>query len=161
MEDVVEFVGGVGVVKSGGMQPSMATVGGGDGNRHFGNVPQKLTNNTNDSNAFFKRGKGTTTSSNGKAIGRHGKQKRLKDLIYDNKLSKSDRGWLKQENNQIKRKKRNNLRVPPGKELAHQRGFEASKGYGYDKSNLQDKDLHKLQHKYDKKGKLNKDMGQE
>jgi hypothetical protein len=32
---------------------------------------------------------------------------------------------------------------------------KASKGYGYEHSNLQDKDLHKLQHKYDDFGKKN------
>jgi hypothetical protein len=91
--------------------------------------------------------------------GRQGKQMRLKALINDDKISSADRGWLKQDNNQIKRKKRKNLRVPIGKELAHKRGFESAKGYGYDKSNLQDKKLHRLQHKYDDKGRKNPDMG--
>ncbi|MFP4419998.1 MAG: polymorphic toxin type 8 domain-containing protein, partial [Desulfococcaceae bacterium] len=44
---------------------------------------------------------------------------------------------------------RKNVRVPPGKNLAHRRGFEAKKGYGYEHSDLQDIDLHKLQHKHE------------
>src|SRR5690606_27166647 len=94
-----------------------------------------------------------------KSLGRQGKQQRLKSLLQDDKLGSADRGWLKQDNNQIKRNKRKNLRVPFGKELAHKRGFEAAKGYGYDKADLQDKKLHRLQHKYDNKGRKNPDLG--
>ncbi|MFK7974464.1 MAG: polymorphic toxin type 8 domain-containing protein [Rickettsiaceae bacterium] len=79
--------------------------------------------------------------------------------MNNDKVGSADRGWLKQDNNQIKRGKRQKLRVPFGKELAHKRGFEASKGYGYDKSNLQDKKLHRLQHKYDNQGKNNPNLG--
>ncbi len=32
-----------------------------------------------------------------------------------------------------------------------------TKGYGYKYSNLQDEDLHKLQHKYDDQGRKNKE----
>ncbi len=39
--------------------------------------------------------------------------------------------------------------VPQGKNLAHCRGFEAKKGYGYEYGDLQDIELHKLQHKYE------------
>ena len=59
--------------------------------------------------------------------------------------------------NQIKSGNRKSIRNPPGKELAHQRGREAAKGYSYKFSVLQDKSLHKLQHKFDKKGTLNKE----
>jgi len=48
--------------------------------------------------------------------------------------------------NSIQRGQRSNIRVPPGKNLAHQRGFEAKKGCGYQYSDLQHIDLHKLQH---------------
>ncbi len=44
---------------------------------------------------------------------------------------------------------------PPGKDLAHERGREAAKGYDYSNSNLQDRDLHRLQHKYDDFGRAN------
>ena len=81
--------------------------------------------------------------------GRTGKQKRLRELGEDPKVSSRDRGWIKQEQNQIKRGKRKNIRVPPGKEMAHRRGKEARKGHGYEHSDLQDKDLHKLQHKHE------------
>ncbi len=49
------------------------------------------------------------------------------------------------------------MRNPPGKDLAHSRGKEAAKGYSYKHSNLQDKDLHKRQHKYDNNGRKNKE----
>jgi hypothetical protein len=89
--------------------------------------------------------------------GRKGRQKRLRELGQDDKVSSSDRGWIKQEVNSIRRGDRKNIRNPPGKELAHERGREASKGYGYEHSNLQDKKLHKLQHKYDNFGRKNKE----
>lgn len=92
--------------------------------------------------------------------GRTGKQARLKELSNDLKIGSADRGWLQQELNSIERGKRTTLRVPLGKELAHKRGFEAAKGFDYSYSNLQDKSLHKLQHKYDGMGKKNKQTGQ-
>jgi RHS repeat-associated protein len=82
-------------------------------------------------------------------LGRSGKQARLRELVNDPKVSSVDRGWIKQELNQIKRGKRKTVRVPVGKELAHRRGFEAKKGYGYEYSDLQDIDIHKIQHKYE------------
>ena len=92
-----------------------------------------------------------------KRIGRRGKQKKLRSLVNDPKVGKADKGWVKSEINQIKKKKRKSIRNPPGKDLAHERGREASKGYDYSHSNLQDRDLHKLQHKHDKNGLLNKE----
>jgi len=82
------------------------------------------------------------------ANGRAGKQTRLRAIKDDMKASSSDHGWIKQEINQIKRGTRKNIRVPPGKNMAHKRGFEAKKGYDYKHSVLQDIDLHKLQHKH-------------
>ncbi len=97
--------------------------------------------------------------------GRKGKQARLRELANDPKLGKADRGWIKNEMRHIKNKNRKTIRMPgnsrrskgKGKELAHERGREAAKGYGYEHSNMQDADLHKLQHKHDKKGTLNKE----
>ena len=93
--------------------------------------------------------------------GRSGKQARLKEIMEDDKVSSVWRGWLKQDANAMKRDSaaRPGLRVPPGTQLAHERGFEAAKGYGYEKSNLQITELHKIQHKHDKQGRLNKDRG--
>lgn len=85
------------------------------------------------------------------------KQTRLKQLQNDPKESRPNRGWVKQEQNQISRGKRNNIRVPPGKQLAHPRGQEAAKGYGHKNSKLQDEKLHKTQHKYDNYGRKNKE----
>ncbi|WP_228256798.1 polymorphic toxin type 8 domain-containing protein [Acinetobacter sp. WCHAc060033] len=72
-------------------------------------------------------------------------------------LSKADRGWIKQELNEISKKIKSHIRNPPVKELAHERGREAAKGYDYKHSKLQDKVLHDLQHKYDAKGTKNKE----
>ncbi|WP_083745815.1 polymorphic toxin type 8 domain-containing protein [Variovorax sp. KK3] len=91
------------------------------------------------------------------AGGRAGKQSRLRELASDDKLGSGDRGWLEQELNSIARGQRDTLRVPPGKELAHERGREAAKGYGYDHSNLQDRELHRLQHRYDDWGRSNRE----
>jgi len=81
--------------------------------------------------------------------GRSGKQARLRALGDDPNVSSADRGWIQQDQNAIDRGKRTTIRVPPGKNLAHRRGFEAKNGYGYDHSDLQDTDLHKLQHKHE------------
>ena len=39
----------------------------------------------------------------------------------------------------------------------YERGREAAKGYSYKYSNLQDRDLHRMQHKYDNNEKINKE----
>jgi hypothetical protein len=78
--------------------------------------------------------------------GRGGKQSRLNALSTDPKVSSSDRGWLQNEKRNVRNGKRRNVRVPPGKNLAHRRGKEARKGYDYSHSDLQDQDLHKTQH---------------
>ena len=81
--------------------------------------------------------------------GRTGKQARLRELAQDTKVSSADRGWIQQEMNSIVRGQRTNIRVPPGNVLAHRRGFEAKNGFSYKYSDLQNVDLHKLQHKYE------------
>jgi RHS repeat-associated protein len=86
-------------------------------------------------------------------LGRLGRQARLRELATDKLVSKADKGWLKQELNAIKAGKRKSIRNPPGKELAHKRGKEARKGFGYKHSDLQDKDLHKRQHQVERKHK--------
>lgn len=89
-------------------------------------------------------------------IGRAQKQARLRELANDDKLGSADRGWIKQELNSIERGQRSSIRNPPGKDLAHERGREAAKGFDYSHSNLQDRDLHRLQHRYDNFGRANK-----
>lgn len=92
--------------------------------------------------------------------GRSGKQKRLKELARDDKLGSADRGWIQQEINSVERsslrkgrdgtlRPQKNIRVHPTKEMAHRRGKAAKDGYGYEHSDLQDIDLHKLQHKHE------------
>jgi RHS repeat-associated protein len=87
--------------------------------------------------------------------GRAGKQARLRELAEDPNVSSADRGWIKQEINSIERGQRDTIRNPPGKDLAHERGREAAKDYSYEHSNLQDRDLHRTQHKYDDFGRAN------
>ena len=98
---------------------------------------------------------------NAKALlkqGRAGKQEKLRELATDPKLGKADKGWLKQEINAVDKGKRTSLRNPPGKDLAHKRGKEAAKGYSYKYTDLKNKSDHTLQHKYDRNGKLNKEI---
>lgn len=111
-------------------------------------------------NLESQKGRSTNTENKdeGKVKeGRAGKQGRLRELANEPKLGSSDKGWIKQETNQIDRGKRRSIRNPPGKDLAHERGREAAKGYSYKYSNLQDRDLHRRQHKYDKGGRKNKE----
>jgi RHS repeat-associated protein len=88
-----------------------------------------------------------------KKVGRTGKQARLRALANDDKVSSALRGEIKRDINEIKRGKRPTIRVPKGYQLAHRRGFEARKGYGYAHSDLQIIKNHKIQHKYDKYGR--------
>jgi RHS repeat-associated protein len=96
-----------------------------------------------------------SSTTDGANAGRAGRQDKLRDVVNDTKASSADRGWIKQELNAIDRGSRSSIRNPPGKDLAHERGREAAKGYSYKHSKLQDKDLHRLQHKYDNFGKAN------
>jgi len=82
-------------------------------------------------------------------MGRAGKQARLRELAKDASIGSAERGWIQQELNSISRGQRSKIRVPPGKNLAHRRGYEAKKGYSYEYSDLQDKSLHDLQHKHE------------
>lgn len=100
-----------------------------------------------------------------KKAGRLGKKAKLRELADDDKLGRADRGWLRQELNEILRGKRSkggkgpkkrHIRNPPGKDLAHERGREAAKGFSYYWSKLQDRILHRRQHKHDNNGKKNK-----
>ncbi|OQM44367.1 hypothetical protein B6A27_17345 [Anoxybacillus sp. UARK-01] len=87
------------------------------------------------------------------ASGRRGKQARLRELANDDKLSSVLRGEIRRDINEIKRGKRRTIRVPKGYELAHRRGYEARKGYGYEHSDLQTIRNHRTQHKYDRYGR--------
>ena len=80
---------------------------------------------------------------------------RLRQLGSDPKTSSADRGWIRQEINRVDRNRSlpvkqrsggDTLRMPPGKQLAHERGRENHKGYGFVYAKLQDADLHRLQH---------------
>lgn len=89
--------------------------------------------------------------------GRAGKQARLRELAEDPNVSSADKGWLKQQINQVERGKRKTIRNPPGEDLAHERGREAAKGFSYQYSNLANRADHRIQHKYDGWGRLNRE----
>jgi len=86
-------------------------------------------------------------------IGRKGKEARLVELANDPKHPKHIRGWLK---NEIRAKKRRTIRNPKGYDLVHARGYESAKGYRYQYADLQNTDLHRLQHRHDNYGRKNK-----
>ena len=88
-----------------------------------------------------------------KRAGRSGKQAHLRQIANSDKVSSALRGEIKRDINQIKRGKRTTIRVPSGYQMAHKRGYEARKGFDYGYSVLNDTNLHKLQHKYDKGGR--------
>jgi len=89
-------------------------------------------------------------------MGKISKYKQLKYLQNNSKLGSHLTGWITQELNHIKKKKKNNIRNPPGYDLAHERGRENAKGFGYEHTNLVLKKDHKIQHKFDNLGKNNK-----
>ncbi|ETD72595.1 type IV secretion protein Rhs, partial [Pelistega indica] len=82
-----------------------------------------------------------------------GKQQRLRALLNDVKAPKHIRGWIQQELNRIKGTKKR-IRVPPGYDLAHWRGYENAKGFDYTYTDLNFKRNHKIQHRFDKGGGL-------
>jgi RHS repeat-associated protein len=82
---------------------------------------------------------------------------RLRDLVSDDKVSSADRGWIRQELNEVAAGKKSHIRNPPGKDLAHERGRENAKGYGYEHANLQNRADHRAQHKLDDWGQANKE----
>lgn len=104
----------------------------------------KFSSSTSTANTIAKTLKNT---------GRSGREPRLRALANDPKLGNADRGWIKQEMNAKSQGQRSTIRVPPGKELAHKRGYEAAKGYSHAHSDLQARELHRIQHKYDNNGR--------
>ena len=97
-------------------------------------------------------------------LGKINKQKKLIMLSESPLVSRFYRGWIKQEINAINNKSKNrrgyikkNIRNPPGIELAHERGREKAKGYGYEHTQLQLISNHRLQHIFDNYGKKNKE----
>lgn len=81
----------------------------------------------------------------------------MRELAGDPKVASSDRGWLQNQMRHVERGDQSHIRNPIGKELAHERGREAAKGYPYQYAHLQDKDLHALQHRHDDYGRKNKE----
>ncbi|PKE06430.1 DNRLRE domain-containing protein [Macrococcoides caseolyticum] len=88
--------------------------------------------------------------------GRGYKNQRLRQLVNNPKQPRHVRGWLKNEQRRVQQGRSKYLRNPQGYDLAHYRGYEASKGFSYRYSYLNTRKNHRLQHKYDKNGKRNK-----
>tara|TARA_R110002095_G_scaffold179414_1_gene156870 strand:+ start:1433 stop:2164 length:732 start_codon:yes stop_codon:yes gene_type:complete len=95
-----------------------------------------------------------------KKEGRSGKQQRLKEMMKDDKLGKSDRGWLKNDARHIKTGDKKALRIPrngrkaPGRkakdkgyELAHPHNEPASQGNSYASAKLKNAKDHKVETK--------------
>lgn len=77
----------------------------------------------------------------------------IAEFLNDTKITSALRGEILRDINQIHRK---NIRVPSGYEMAHRRGYEARKGYGYEYSDLNTIENHKRQHKIDGYGRKGK-----
>ena len=118
---------------------------------------KKLTENGYQFSDAWKKGRNGYQNPNySSRKGRSGKQKRLREIANDNKVSSALRGEIICDINEIKRGKRKNIRVPSGYQLAHRRGYEARNGFGYEHSDLNTTDNHKRQHKIDGYGRRNK-----
>ncbi len=98
-----------------------------------------------------------TSPTRASSLGRSGRQQHLRNQLNDPSVSRADKGWIKSEIRQIDNGNRSSVRVPPGKELAHTRGREAAKGYGYEHSKLNLSKDHRIQHRYDNYGRANKE----
>ncbi|WP_246483938.1 DNRLRE domain-containing protein [Heyndrickxia vini] len=103
--------------------------------------------------SFVGIGKINKVSRAAKYAGRVGKQTKLKSLLNHKHTPRHVKGHIKNELRHIKSKKRKTIRVPQGYNLAHKRGYEARKGYGYAHTVLQNIKNHKTQHKYDGNGR--------
>lgn len=79
--------------------------------------------------------------------GRANKQKRLRQLANDDKVSSSIRGEIKRDMNQIARGKRTTIRVPQGYNLCHPIGKTARKGYSYSVAYLDTVVNHRMFHR--------------
>ena len=101
-------------------------------------------------------GAGQTGSGKSSSKGRSGKQARLREIAKDDKVSSALKGEIIRDINEIQRGKRKNIRVPSGYQMAHRRGYEARKGYGYEFSDLNTIENHKRQHKIDGYGRRRK-----
>lgn len=108
---------------------------------------------------YFKKNKSTLgtasinkkKASTKKSVGRGGKQNRLKALEHDDKQPRYIKGQIKRDRNEIKRGKRTSVRNPVGHDLAHHHNKPAKAGNDYEHSKLQSTDIHKSQHKNEKK----------
>jgi hypothetical protein len=106
--------------------------------------------------AAKQEAKNTLQEQRKKRSGRSRRQERQSELKDDPKQPKHIRGWIKQEENEMKRGKKKHRRNTPGYELRHRKGKEARKGYDYTHSGLRCEDLHRLQHEVEHKHKKRK-----
>ena len=92
---------------------------------------------------YYVSGQKVLVHNSYKKEGRSGKQARLKEIANDLKVGKTIRNEMQ---NRYRQKGR--YSVPNGYELAHKKGLEAYKGYGYKHTNLQLKANHRNEHKF-------------
>ncbi len=116
-----------------------------------------------EANAAMARAKSESASEWQKA-GRAGKQARLRALAFDVRVSRSIRGWLRNEMRHISTGNRSSIRLPynsrnsngvskgqRGMQLAHPRNSPARLGNSYSNANLQDPDIHAMQTRNEKR----------
>ena len=88
-----------------------------------------------------------------------GKQERIRALATDKSQPRFVRGWVQNEIRRVETRKnlgkttKLSLRLPPGFDLAHWRGYESKKGFSYTFTSLLTRILHRLQHKKDNGGR--------
>ena len=92
-----------------------------------------------------------------------GKQERIRALATDKSQPRFVRGWVQNEIRRVEGLKAagrsGRLRLPPGFDLAHWRGYESAKGFSYTFTSLLTRVLHRLQHKKDNGGRKQPRMG--
>ncbi|VTX76503.1 Putative deoxyribonuclease RhsC [Neisseria sicca] len=92
-----------------------------------------------------------------------GKQERIRALATDKSQPRFVRGWVQNEIRRVEGLKAagrsGRLRLPPGFDLAHWRGYESAKGFSYTFTSLLTRILHRLQHKKDNGGRKQPRMG--
>ena len=117
----------------------------------------------NEASDIMSRAKAESGSELRK-LGRTGKQARLRSLALDLTVSRSIRGWIKNEMRHISTGNRSTIRLPynsrnsdgvhagqRGMQLAHPRNSPARLGNNYSNANLQDPDLHAMQTKNERR----------
>ncbi len=76
------------------------------------------------------------------------RQDRLNQLAKDPNTSRADKGWIKNQAEQVAKGNRQTMKNPPGKDLQHPPKGAAAQGNDYSATKLQDRANHWRQHRY-------------